>query len=104
LTPDDSLALADWLRRNRHDEAALLVYRRHLRDYPHGPGAAEAHVGAALVLLDAFGQATPAYQHLLEALDLDPSVETAAQARAALASIRARQKLQVGYSRDRRGE
>ena len=102
LTPEDSLALADWLRRNGHDEAALVVYRRHLRDYPHGPGAAEAHVGAALVLLEAFGQATPAYQHLLDALDLDPSPETAAQARAALAAIRARQKRQVGHPSGRK--
>jgi membrane associated rhomboid family serine protease len=104
LTPDDSLALAEWLQRNGHHEAALLVYRRHLRDYPHGPGAAEAHVGAALVLLDVFGQATPAYQHLLDGLDLNPSPETAGRARAALAAIRSRQKMQVGYSDDRRAE
>ena len=95
LTPKDSLALADWLQRNGHHRAALTVYRRHLRDYPQGPGAAEAHVGAGLVQLMFLGQATPAYQHFLDALDLDPSPETAARARAALDSIAARQKFQV---------
>jgi tetratricopeptide (TPR) repeat protein len=101
LAPDDSLALAEWLRRNGHHEAALAVYRRHLRDYPRGPGAAEAHVGAALVLLEAFGQAPPAYQHLLDALDLDPAPQTAAQARSALAAIDSPQKLQVDHPRGR---
>ena len=95
LTSEDSLALADWLQRNGHHRAALTVYRRHLRDYPHGPGAAEAHVGAGLVQLMFLGQPTPAYQHFLDALDLDPSPETAARARAALEAIAARQKFQI---------
>ncbi|MFQ5990145.1 MAG: rhomboid family intramembrane serine protease, partial [Candidatus Methylomirabilales bacterium] len=100
LTPEDSIALADWLQRNGHHRAALTVYRRHLRDYPQGPGAAEAHVGAGLVQLMFLDQATPAYQHFLDALDLDPSPETAARARAALDSIAARQKFQVRRPRD----
>ncbi|MFQ5656426.1 MAG: rhomboid family intramembrane serine protease [Candidatus Methylomirabilales bacterium] len=95
LTPEESLALADWLQRNGHHRAALTVYRRHLRDYPHGPGAAEAHVGVGMVQLTFLDQPTPAYQHFLDALDLDPSPETAARARAALDSIAARQKFQV---------
>ena len=95
LTPEQSLALADWLQRNGRHRAALTVYRRHLRDYPHGPGAAEAHVGAGIVQLTFLDQPTPAYQHFLDALDLDPSPETAARARAALDSIAARQKFQV---------
>ncbi|MFQ5962425.1 MAG: rhomboid family intramembrane serine protease [Candidatus Methylomirabilales bacterium] len=95
LTPEGSLALADWLQRNGHHRAALTVYRRHLRDYPHGPGAAEAHVGAGMVQLTFLDQPTPAYQHFLDALDLDPSPETAARARAALDTIAARQKFQV---------
>ncbi|MFB3143625.1 MAG: rhomboid family intramembrane serine protease [Candidatus Methylomirabilales bacterium] len=99
LTPEDSLALADWLYRNDHSRAALIVYRRHLRDYPKGPGAAEAHVGAGLVHLHAFGQATPAFQHFLDALDLDPSPETVARARAALDTIAGRQKFQIGRPR-----
>ncbi len=99
LTPEESLALADWLERNGHARAALIVYRRHLRDYPHGPGAAEAHVGAGLVQLNDLGQATPAFQHFLDALDLDPSPETAARARAGLDTITARQKFQIGRPR-----
>ena len=101
LTPEESLALADWLRQNEHPQAALTVYRRHLRDYPRGPGAAEAHVGAGLVQLMALGQATPAYQHFLEALDLDPSPETAMRARDGLEAIAARQKFQIGRPRGR---
>jgi len=99
LTPEDSLQLADWLKRNGHPRAALIVYRRHLRDYPQGPGAAEAHVGAGLVQLNDLGQATPAFQHFLDALDLDPPPETAARARAGLDTIAARQKFQVGRPR-----
>lgn len=101
LTPEQSLALGDWLRHGDSNEAALAVYRRHLRDYPSGPGAAQAHLGAGLVLLDAFDQPTPAYQHFLEALDLDPSPDTAARLHAAIETVRARQKFPV--SRLRRG-
>jgi hypothetical protein len=46
------------------------------------------------------GQPTPAYQHFLDALDLDPSPETAARARAALETIAARQKFQVKRPQD----
>jgi hypothetical protein len=99
LTPEDSLVLADWLARNGHPRAALIVYRRHLRDYPQGPGTAEAHVGAGLVQLRHLNQATPAFQHFLDALDLDPSPETAARARAGLDAIAAQQKFQVGRPR-----
>jgi membrane associated rhomboid family serine protease len=95
LEPVDSLALAEWLASTGHPEAALTVYRRHLRDYPTGPGAAEAHVGAGLVQFHDMGQAAPAYQHFLDALDLDPPPSTAAQARAALESITARQKYRL---------
>ncbi len=100
LMPEDSLALADWLQRNGHHRAALIVYRRHVRDYPQGPGTAEAHVGAGMVQLMSLGQATPAYQHFLDALDLDPSPETAARARAGLDAIAAVQKFQVGRPRN----
>jgi len=101
LDPNDSLALADWLRRSGHAEAALVVYRRHLRDYPTGPGLADAHLGAGLVQLEALGEATAAYQHFLDALDADPSPRVAAEARAALQVIAARQKFQVGRPRRR---
>jgi membrane associated rhomboid family serine protease len=99
LQPEDSLALADWLQRSGHPAAALTVYRRHLRDYPNGPGAAEAHVGAGSAQLNSPSLATSAYHHFLDALDLDPSSETAARARAGLDAIAARQKFQIGRPR-----
>jgi tetratricopeptide (TPR) repeat protein len=73
--PDDSMALANWLAENGHPRAALTLYQRHLRDYPRGPGAAEAHAYAGLLQLHALGEPTAAYQHLVEALDYDPSPE-----------------------------
>jgi hypothetical protein len=99
LSPEDSLALADWLQQNDHLRAALTVYRRHLRDYPGGPGAAEAHVGAGSVQLSSPSLTTSAYHHFLDALDLDPSPETAARARAGLDAIAGRQKFQIGRPR-----
>jgi hypothetical protein len=96
LSPSDSLALADWLAQNGHDKAALATYQRHLRDYPMGPGAADAHVGAGRLQLHALGQPTAAYQHFVDALSLDPSPDTAAAARDALRSIASGQKFQVG--------
>jgi membrane associated rhomboid family serine protease len=92
LAPSDSLALADWLAQNGQADAALTVYRRHLRDYPGGPGAAEAHLHAGLIQLEVFHQAVPAYQHFLEALEANPSPEVAARARAALQAIAELQK------------
>ncbi|MBI4517842.1 MAG: rhomboid family intramembrane serine protease [Deltaproteobacteria bacterium] len=96
LAPQHSLALAGWLRHNGHAKAALVVYRRHLRDYPRGAGAAAAHLGAGLVQLEDLGQVAPAYQHFLDALELEPSPEIAEQARAALAAITRLQKRQLG--------
>ena len=98
LDPQDSLRLGTWLADNGHAEAALVVFRRHLRDYPSGPTAARAHLGAGLVQLDHFRQATPAYQHFLDVLDLDPDAATEAAAREALARIAAQQKYRLGNS------
>jgi membrane associated rhomboid family serine protease len=95
----ESLELGQWLQRQGHAQAALAVYRRHLRDYPQGPGAAEAHVGAGLVQLHDLQQATPAFQHFLDALECDPSADTAAAARAGLRKVEAMQKLRVGAER-----
>lgn len=89
LSPEDLLQLAQWLERDGHPQAALTVYRRHLRDFPRGPGRAEAHLGAGRVLLDDLGEVAPAYQHLLNALDADPAPETAASARRAIEAINA---------------
>ena len=96
LPPRDSLALAHWLLEHGHPRAALVVYQRHLRDYPLGPGTAEAHAGAGLVQLHAFGQSTAAYQHFVEALDHAPSPATEELVRRAIAGIVARQRYNVG--------
>jgi len=95
LTPKDSLMLAHWLATSGHARAALAVYQRHLRDYPLGPGVAEAHAGAGLVQLNALGQATAAYQHFVEALQHDPAPATEELARSALAQIAAQQKFRM---------
>lgn len=92
LAAEESLALAQWLAANGHSEAALTVFRRHLRDFPRGPGRAEAHLGAGLLQLRSRRQITSAYQHFLDALDADPSPVVAERARAGLAEIAALQK------------
>ena len=96
LSPGDSLALARWLGAHGQVEAALTVYRRHLRDYPAGPGRDEAHLGAGLLQLEALRQISPAYQHFLEALESNPSPAVARQAREALAAIERLQRYHVG--------
>ena len=95
LMPVDSIDFARWLANNGHPDAALVVYQRHLRDYPLGPYVAEAHLGAGLVQLYARNQPTAAYQHLVAVLDADPHPETEGHARRALADIAGRQKFRV---------
>jgi membrane associated rhomboid family serine protease len=102
LGPKHSLELARWLLDHGHHEAALVVGRRHLRDYPSGPGVADAHLIAGQALL-ASGQPTPAYQHVLSALDANPDPAVAAEARRALAVIEHLQKRQIGQLHARRG-
>jgi len=99
LRTEESISLGDWLAANGHADAALVVYRRHLRDYPTHATAAAAHLGAGLVQLNQLGQVAPAYQHFLDALDLNPDAETAARARAALSQIAALQKYNIGRPR-----
>ena len=101
LSPANSLVLADWLREHDHAQAALVVYRRHLRDFVRGPGLAEAHLGAGLVQLELLHQPTPAYQHFLAAMDSDPPPHVAARARGALEPIAAQQKFAIRYPRGR---
>ena len=96
LMPEDSIQFANWLANNQHPDAALIVYQRHLRDYPLGPYSAEAHLGAGLVQLYARNQPTAAYQHLVMVLDAEPHPDTESHARSALAEIASRQKFQVG--------
>ena len=95
LMPGDSINFGRWLANNGHPDAALVVYQRHLRDYPLGPYAAEAHLGAGLVQLRARNQPTAAYQHLVAVLDADPHPDTEGYARRALMEIAARQKFQT---------
>ena len=96
LPAKDSLALGAWLARQGHLDAAHVVFRRHLRDYPAGPTAAAAHVGLGLVQLEHRHEVAPAYQHFLDALDLNPDAGTESRARAALAQIAALQKYSIG--------
>jgi membrane associated rhomboid family serine protease len=96
LGPDEGMTLGGWLGANGFGEAALAVFRRLLRDYPTDRVAPRAHVGAGLVQLNQLRQVAPAYQHFLDALDLKPDPDTAAQARAALAHIATLQKYRIG--------
>jgi hypothetical protein len=96
LTPEHALRLAAWLRGEGHDEAALVVLRRLIRDFPLGETTARAHVLAGQILLDDEDQATTAYQYFLDALDLSPDRETEAAARSGIAAIEMRQKRRFG--------
>ena len=80
------LRLADGLAR-AHPEAALSIYRRVLRRHPAGSTAARAHVGAGTVQLASLGRPAAAWQHFLDALDLDPGGPAAATAREGLRAI-----------------
>ena len=91
LPPAATLALADWLATHGHDDAALIVYRRFIRDHGREPGAAEAQLGAGLVELRR-GQLAPAYQHLRASLERDPAPVTRARAIEALRAIAGQQK------------
>ena len=102
LTPEQALAIATWLRRQGHAEAAAVVLRRLLRDVADEPWEARAHLELARVLLDDLDQPTPAYQHLLTVLDLAADPDTVAAAREALATIAARQKRSLGWVGPRR--
>ena len=62
------------------------------RDAHTGPALARAHLELGRLLLEDAEQPTPAYQHFLEVLDLDPDPDTAAAARSGLAAIAARRR------------
>lgn len=101
LSPREAVVLASWLHRGGHDDAALVVLRRVLRDRPNEPDTARAHLLAGAILLDE-DQAAIAYPHFLEALRLagdDP--DAARAARASLATIESRQKRRIGTLRRR---
>jgi membrane associated rhomboid family serine protease len=88
LEPEESLRLGEWLEESGYADAALVVYNRLLRDHRSGPNAAEALYRAGMTRLRMPGQETVAYQHFLDALDLDPPAELAARLHEALALIR----------------
>jgi hypothetical protein len=101
LRPEQSLALAQWLRRSGHPDAALVVLRRIVRDVTDARMLARAHLALGAILLEDLDQPTPAYQHFLAVLDLDTDAEATASAREALAAIARRQKRQVDWERPR---
>ncbi len=89
LASGDALALGAWLAENGHPNAALSAFRRVLRRHPRGPAAARAHVGAGWVQLRSLGRPTAAWQHFLDALDLERTGESADLARRGIAAIEA---------------
>jgi membrane associated rhomboid family serine protease len=97
LAPEQALALAAWLRRAGHPEAAAVVLRRLTRDVRDDRMLARAHLVLGQILLEDLDQPTPAYQHFLAVLDVAADPETIAAARAGLASIAARQKRTLGW-------
>lgn len=96
LKPRDALAFAAWLAVGGHPEAACVVYRRLLRDHPSSPETAEAHLALGEILLQRLRQPAAAYQHLLDALDLEPGPEITHRANQLLEEIAALQKYRVG--------
>ena len=96
LSAGPAVDLATWLRANDHADAALTLLRRVVREAPRGPGAAEAHALAGMILLEDLGQPTAAYQHLRAALDTGPRPETAVVVRQELAAIEGLQKRRIG--------
>jgi membrane associated rhomboid family serine protease len=99
VTPDEAVALASWLRREGHTDAALVLLRRVVRDFQQGPGLAEAYALAGTILLEDRREPTAAYQYLHAALELQPRPETAAHVRRELAAIESLQKRRVGQLR-----
>jgi len=95
LAPRDSLKFGAWLAVTGHPEAAAVVYRRLLRDHPRGLEAAEAHLALGEILLQRLRQPTAAYQHLLDALDLDPPPGVAERASLLLDQIAGLQKMRL---------
>ena len=64
ISPDEAVALAQWLREHGHPDAALTLLLRVIRARPRAAGIAEAHALAGSVLLREMGEPTEAFQHL----------------------------------------
>jgi membrane associated rhomboid family serine protease len=96
LSPDEAVALAQWLRAQGHSDAALVLLRRVVREVTRGPRLADAYALAGVILLDDHHEPTAAYQYLLSALELGPGPETEALVRRELRAIEELQKRRVG--------
>jgi membrane associated rhomboid family serine protease len=96
LSPARGLDLARWLSEHGHLDAALVVLRRLIRDFPAEPKTAEVCVLAGDLLLGR-GQGTAAYQYYLTALDLVQTGPVAEAARRGIAEIESAQKRVVRW-------
>jgi len=86
LTTSEHAVLARWLQQAGFPTAALRMLRRGLLRTTVPRERAQLHLALGHLRLTQ-GQSTAAYQHLLDALDQDPSEETRKAARAALDGI-----------------
>jgi membrane associated rhomboid family serine protease len=89
LNGSDLILLGDRLAMAGHPRAALGIYQRTMSEHPSAPTLAQAHVGAARVLWKQLGMPAEAYQHLVRAVDSNPTPETMAEARQLLAEMAA---------------
>ena len=96
IAPGEAVAIAGWLRRSGHPEAALTLLRRVVRDFGSGPELGEAHALAGAILLEDLQEPPAAYQYLLSALELGVSSQTEAQVRQHLRRIDEMQKRRLG--------
>ena len=86
LSPHECAVLAGWLEQAGYPAVAARLLRRCLSRRGARPERAEAYLQLGLLRLQQ-GQTASAYQHLLDALDHDPSPDTEALARQALSRI-----------------
>ncbi len=97
----DGVLQAERLETGDQPREALSAYQRSLAEHPMGPGRVRAHLGAARVLMGAFGNPTAAYQHLYSALEEAPTEDESAMIRAMLSELSHRvRKPNEGTSRD----
>ena len=96
ISPDEAVALGQWLREHGHPDAALTLLLRVIHARPRAAGIAEAYALAGSVLLREMGEPTEAFQHLRTALDLSPRPATRELIRQELAAIDGLQKRRVG--------
>lgn len=86
LKPDECVILAGWLDESGHPIAAASLLRKCLASHQKSDNLADVYLAIGLMRLKQ-GQATAAYQYLLNVFDHDPSAETQERARQALSQI-----------------